>query len=213
MDRKNRYFTFSKISEARFRHLVRCFALDLTATETSAFTGLSVRSVNAIFLRIRQRLAEACERESPLAGPLEADESYFGPHRIRGKRGRGAGGKTIVFGLLKRGDRVYTEIVPNASKAVLQAVIRGKADPESLIHTDGWRGYDGLVDLGFDKHFRVHHGQNEFARGPNHMNGIESCLALRQKTYGQVQRNLQEDVLLAFEGNGISLQSSAWRPL
>ena len=80
----------------------------------------------------------------------------------------------IVFGLLKRGDRVDTEIVPNASKAVLQAVIRGKADTESLIHTDGWRGYDGLVDLGFDKHFRVHHGQNEFARGPNHINGIES---------------------------------------
>jgi transposase len=138
MDRKNRYFTFSKISEARFRHLVRCFALDLTATETSAFTRLSVRSVNAIFLRIRQRLAEACERESPLAGTLEADESYFGPHRIRGKRGLGAGGKTIVFGLLKRGDRVYTEIVPNASKAVLQAVIRGKPIRRaSFTPTDG----------------------------------------------------------------------------
>lgn len=148
--------------------------MDLTATETSVFTGLSIRTVNAIFLRIRQRLAEACEQESPLTGTLEADESYFGPHRIRGKRGRGAGSKTIVFGLLKRGDRVYTEIVPNASKGVLQAVIRGKADPESLIHTDGWRGYHGLVDLGFDKHFRVHHGQNEFARGSHHINGIES---------------------------------------
>ena len=87
MDRKNRYFTFSKISEARFRHLVRCFAMDLTATETSVFTGLSVRTVNAVFLRIRQRLTEACERESPLSGTLEVDESYFGPHRIRGKRG------------------------------------------------------------------------------------------------------------------------------
>ena len=88
MDQKNRYFTFSKISEARFRHLLRCLAMDLTATETSVFTGLSVRTVNAVFLRIRQRLAEACERESPLSGTLEADESCFGPHRIRGKRGR-----------------------------------------------------------------------------------------------------------------------------
>ena len=101
--------------------------MDLTATETSVFTGLSTRTVNAIFLLIRQRLAEACEQESPLTGTLEAEESSFGPHRIRGKRGRGAGSKTIVFGLLKRGDRVYTEIVPNASKGVLQAVIRGKA--------------------------------------------------------------------------------------
>ena len=39
--------------------------------------------------------------QSPFSGELEADESYFGPKRIWGKRGRGAGGKTIVFGLLK----------------------------------------------------------------------------------------------------------------
>lgn len=76
--------------------------------------------------------------------------------------------------MLKRDNEVYTEIVPNASKAALQAVIRGKASPESVLHTDGWRGYDGLVDLGFDKHFRVNHSDNEFARGSNHVNGIES---------------------------------------
>lgn len=98
----------------------------------------------------------------------------FGTKRIRGKRGRGAGGKTIVFGLLKRGDCVYTEIVPDASKATLQAIIRGKVDPNSIIHTDGWRGYDGLVDLGLEKHFRVNHGNNEFVKGSRHVNGIES---------------------------------------
>jgi len=64
--------------------------------------------------------------------------------------------------------------VPNATKAVLQAVIRGKVSPESVVHTDGWRGYDGLVDLGFDKHYRVLHDDNEFARGASHINGIES---------------------------------------
>jgi transposase len=170
----NKYFRHSKISEARFRHLVRCFVLDLTATQTAAITGISVRSVNMIFLRMRKRMAEACERNSPFQGEVEADESYFGPRRVRGRRGRGAGGKTIVFGLLKRGNEVYTEIVANASKAALQAVIRGRVRPESVLHTDGWRGYDGLVDLGFDKHFRVSHSDNEFVRGPQHVNGIES---------------------------------------
>jgi transposase len=123
---------------------------------------------------MRKRVAEACERNSPFQGEVEADESYFGPRRVRGRRGRGAGGKTIVFGLLKRGNEVYTEIVANASKAALQAVIRGRVRPESVLHTDGWRGYDGLVDLGFDKHFRVSHSDNEFVRGPQHVNGIES---------------------------------------
>ncbi len=33
---------------------------------------------------------------------------------------------------------------------------------------------DGLVDLGYKKHYRVHHGANEFAKGKRHINGIES---------------------------------------
>ena len=119
-------------------------------------------------------MAMVCEQQSPLAGAVEVDESYFGARRVRGKRGRGAYGKTIVFGLLKRDGRVYTEIVPDCTKATLQAVIRGRIAPETVIHSDGWRGYDGLVDIGFDKHFRVNHSANEFAKGEQHINGIES---------------------------------------
>ena len=170
---KNRYYRRSKISEAKFRQLVRCFALDFTAVSTAELTGLSVRSVNSIYLKIRGRVAESCELESPLQGAVEVDESYFGAHRVRGKRGRGAYGKTIVFGLLKRQGKVYTEIVPDCSKATLQGIIRGHVEPSTVIHSDGWRGYDGLVDIGFDKHFRVHHGENEFANGERHINGIE----------------------------------------
>jgi transposase-like protein len=171
---KNRYYSRSKITEAKFRQLVRCFALDFTASSTAELTGISVRSVNTIYLKIRQRLAESCELDSPLQGAVEVDESYFGAHRVRGKRGRGAYGKTIVFGLLKRHGKVYTEIVPDCSRATLQGIIRGRVEPDTVIHSDGWRGYDGLVDIGFDKHFRVHHGENEFANGDRHINGIES---------------------------------------
>jgi transposase-like protein len=170
----NRYFGFAKISEARFRLLLRCFSLDLTATQTAEMIGLSVRRTNDLFQRIRERLAIECEKVSPFKGELDADESYFGPRRVRGLRGRGAGRKTIVFGLLKRGDEVYTEIVPNASKAALQAVIRHRAKLDSIVHTDKWRGYDGLVDLGYEKHRGVNHGNHESALEPNHINGIES---------------------------------------
>lgn len=93
---------------------------------------------------------------------------------MRGKRGRGAGAKTIVFGLLKRDDSVYTEIVPSVTKVTLREAIRDHADLESVIHTDGWSGYDGLVDLGYERHHRVNHSNNEFAHGSNHINGIES---------------------------------------
>jgi len=171
---KNRYYRRSKISEAKFRQIICHFALDLTATNTAELCGVSVRSTNEIFQKIRHRIFEFCTTQSPFGGETEADESYFGAKRIRGKRGRGAGGKTIVFGLLKRRVSVYTEIVPDASKSTLQAIIREKVDPNSIIHTDGWRNYDGLVDIGVDKHFRVNHGNKEFARGSKHVNGIES---------------------------------------
>jgi transposase-like protein len=174
MTSKNRYYRRSKISEAKFRQILRYFCLDLTASDCAVLSGISLRSINPLYLRLRRRMAERCALVNPLKGELEADESYFGPKRIRGKRGRGAGNKTIVFGLLKRGKHVYTEIVPDASKPTLQAIIRGKADIASVIHTDGWPGYEGLVDMGFDKHYRVNHGANEFARGTRHVNGIES---------------------------------------
>jgi transposase len=174
MNVKNRYYRRSRISEKKLRQLLRCFAMDFTATDTATLTGISVRSVNSIYLKLRRRIAAVCEQQSPLQGAVEVDESYFGPRRVRGKRGRGAYGKTIVFGLLKRDGRVYTEIVPDCTKATLQGVIRGHITPDTVIHSDGWRGYDGLVDIGFDKHFRVNHGANEFARGEHHINGIES---------------------------------------
>jgi transposase len=174
MQLANRYYNRAKISEAKFRYVLRLFALDLTASDTARLTGLSVRSVNALYLRLRHRLLDWCPVPSELDGAVELDESYFGPRRVRGKRGRGASGKTIVFGLFKRGGQVYTEIVPDCSKKTLQAIIRGKIDASAMVNTDGWRGYDGLVDVGFDRHFRVRHGQDEFVVGASHINGIES---------------------------------------
>ncbi|TGE13480.1 transposase, partial [Hymenobacter elongatus] len=126
MQLANRYYKCSKISTLKFRYLLRLFALDLTASDTARLTGLSVRSVNDIYLRLRQRLGQLCPVPAELGGALELDESYFGPRRVRGKRGRGAGSKTIVFGLFQRAGRVYTEIVPDCSKATLQGIIRGK---------------------------------------------------------------------------------------
>lgn len=174
MERVNRYYKVAKISERRFKAILRFFDEDLSASQTARMTGVSVRSVNTIFLRVRQRLAEICEAQSPFSGTVEVDESYFGPRRVRGKHGRGAGGKTIVFGIFQREDRVYTQIVPNCRKTTLQKVIRGRVSLESVIHSDGWSGYDGLVDVGYSKHFRVRHHMNEFGVHNNHINGIES---------------------------------------
>lgn len=155
---KNRYYKRSRIAEKKFRQIIRYFSLDVSASDTARLTGISVRSINNIFIKLRIRLAEECEKQAQLIGQIEVDESYFGPKCIRGKRGRGAGSKTIVFGLFKRNGWVYTEILPDARKRTLQRVIRGKVSLNSVIHSDGWHGYHGLVDMGYAKHYRVEHG-------------------------------------------------------
>jgi transposase len=170
---KNKYVKRSHISERKFQQLVRLFSTDLDASQIAGLTGLNRNTVNRYLKKIRQCLVCYCDAQSPFSGEVEVDESFFGARRIKGKRGRGAFGKTIVFGIFQRNGYVYTEIVPNCSKATLQAVIRGKVELKSVIYSDSWRGYNGLVDVGYGKHLRVDHSKDEFAKGRNHINGIE----------------------------------------
>ena len=162
------------ISKAKFRHLIKAFSIDLTARQSASFLKLNTNTVNRYYRLFREVIAEDCRAMARQSGIIEVDESYFGARRVRGKRGRGAYGKTIVFGLFKRHGNVYTEIVPDCKKATLQRIIRGKVSVRSVINSDKWRGYNGLVDVGYKKHFQVEHGLNEFANGPHHINGIES---------------------------------------
>lgn len=166
-------FIRAKISKKKFHQILRAFALDLTATQIAALTNLNRNTVNRYLTLIRQAVAFFCEHESPFSGEIELDESYFGSRYVRGKRGRGALGKTIVFGIYKRNGKVYTEIVPNVRKDALMQIVKGKVSLQSVIHTDGFRSYDGIVHLGYQKHYRILHSDDKFAEGTNHINGIE----------------------------------------
>lgn len=170
---KNRYLRRSRITTRQFRTILRYFCHDETATKAALYSGLNRNTVNRLYVLMRRRIVELSIREGQELGEFEIDESYFGARRVRGKRGRGAAGKTPVFGVLKRGGKVYVNIVKNCSRDQLLPILRGKALEGSTIYSDGWRAYDGLILNGYD-HYRVHHHENEFARGKNHINGIES---------------------------------------
>jgi len=118
-------------------------------------------------------LVQFVKKNSPFFVFVEVEESYFGSRHVKGKRGRGASGKTIVFGIYKRNGKVYTRIVPDVSRASLQAVIKGKVTLDSVIHSDHWKAYNGLVDVGYMKHYRINHSV-EYANSVTHINGIES---------------------------------------
>ena len=148
---------------------LKLFELEMPVLKATKELGLSYKTTHKFFMHLRKAIAEQGE-ESLLEGEVEADESYFGGKR-KGKRGRGAAGKTPVFGILERNGQVRVEVVKDVKgETLLKAMIK-KVKRGSLIYTDKWKGYDGLVTFGF-RHERIDHSKR-FANGKVYINGIE----------------------------------------
>jgi len=165
-----------RISDKKFAFLIRSFAADLTALQTAKVALLNRNTINRYFGYFRRQIIAQALREreeQEITNGVEVDESYFGPRRQRGKRGRGAGKKTVVLGLLKRNGKVYAQIIPDASQAEILPIIRQTVKSGADIYTDGWRSYDALAIYGYN-HKKVNHQKNDFAHQDIHINGVES---------------------------------------
>lgn len=160
---------YSKLTKRQLDRLVEAFALGIPALTAADFAGVHRNTANKFFRRMRLRIAAECMRDATkLSGEVEVDESYFGGVR-KGKRGRAAAGKKIVFGILERGGRVRTVVVTDVTAATLMAEITEHTEKGCVYHTDTFRSYNSLSRFG--KHLQVNHG-HEF-RGHTHINGIE----------------------------------------
>ena len=170
--------------------------MDLTAAATSELLKLNRKTVNNYFTEFRELILEdSIQKHQKELGIFELDESYFGAKRVRGKRGRGAAGKTPVFGVLKREGKVFVSIVPRCSREELLPIIQGKILEGSTIHTDGWKAYDGLILNGYT-HYRVFHHENEFVRGKSHVNGIESFWSFAKRRLAKFNGLTDEKFIL-----------------
>lgn len=192
-----------RISNAKFRLIVLYFCLDFTALESSLLTGLNRHTVERYYTWFRGLIFKESLKEDKLSGEIEIDESYFGATRVRGKKGRGAMGKTPVVGLLKRNDRVYTKIVLNCTREELMPIIKGKVLPGATVYTDGWKSYDGLILSGY-RHKRIYHEKNQFAKKRNHVNGIESFWSFTKRRLRKFN-GVPKDKFLLY------LKESEWR--
>ena len=187
---------YNRLSKYKIEKIIKCFSEDLTASSTARILGINRNTINTYYDEFRKKLLlYSIEVTKQEYGEFELDESYFGAKRIRGKRGRGAAGKTPVFGLLKRNGKVYVTIVPNCTREELMPIIQGKILEGSTIHTDGWRAYDGLILNGYTHH-RVFHNENEFARGKSHVNGIESFWSFAKRRLAKFNGLTDEKFIL-----------------
>jgi transposase len=163
----------TKLSKNIQDKLIEHFVAGTTGRCASELVGVHRNTACYFFQRLRLLIVAQTEREANevFGGEIEVDESYFGGTR-KGKRGRGAGGKVPVFGLLKRGGKVYTKIIPDASSASLMPIIERKIIPDSIVYSDCWRAYNAL-DVSDFHHHRINHSKL-FADKQNHINGIEN---------------------------------------
>jgi transposase len=166
-----------RISRQKYTILFSSFVADVSALTASEIAGVNRKTADRYYSIFRTAIFEHAHKERltcNLKNGIELDESYFGPRRVRGKRGRGAGRKIIVFGLLKRNGAVYTQIIPTAQRKAVMPIIRKVVASGSDIYSDGWRSYDALAVYGYN-HKQVKHDENEFARTDGtHINGVES---------------------------------------
>ena len=171
----------SRLTPRQQGKLIEHFVLGATARAASEVVEVNVKTATAFFMGLRQLIAGNLPSYE-LSGEVEADESYFGGVR-KGTRGRGAAGKVAVFGLLKRGGKVYTAIISNAKTETLLPIIAEKVTPDSIVYTDYFRSYNAL-DVSDFHHRRINHSKL-FARGKNHINGIENF-------WNQAKRHLRK---------------------
>ena len=153
--------------------MLEFFVLEVTARSAADVLGIQPNSAALFYKKIREVIVHYLVAESTAVfeGSIELDESYFGGVR-KGKRGRGAAGKTAVFGILKRGGKIYTQVVPDTKGATLMPIIKGKVAPDSVIYTDSYRSYNAL-DVSRFHHHRINHSKL-FSDGKNHINGVEN---------------------------------------
>ena len=193
----------SRLSWYKQERLIEHFVSGSTARCAAIIIGVNRKTAAYYFHRLRELIAYHCEQDAHefFDGEIEVDESYFGGHR-KGKRGRGSAGKIPVFGLLKRGGRVYTKIIPNAKSATLIPIIEHKVVPDSIVYSDCWRGYN-VLDVSEFKHYRINHSKL-FADQHNHINGIENF-------WNQAKRHMRKFNGIPKAHFGLYLKECEWR--
>ena len=190
----------SRLSWYKQERLIEHFVSGSTARTAAIFVGVNKTTAAYYFRRLRE-LIVLHEPRYQFSGKVEADESYFGGQR-KGKRGRGASGKVAVFGLLKRGGKVYTVIIPDAKTKTLVPIIEESVVPDSVVYTDTFRSYDAL-DVSDFYHMRINHSKI-FAHRQNHINGIENF-------WNQAKRHMRKFNGVPREHFELFLKECEWR--
>jgi len=205
-----------RLSKEKWKKIIFWFVLDQPILRIEEQTGISHYSVIKATNILRQIMAKDVPRI--FSGTVEVDETYLGGQKKNkrksqlrkekeifgreSKRGFGTT-KQAVFGILARSGRVYARLVDDTEAKDLIPIISKKVKPGSRICSDAWRAYTGLATKGY-LHRTVEHGEKEYVRGKNHINGLEGF-------FGYLKRKLAAKGGVRREYLSLFLSEYVWR--
>lgn len=140
----------------------------VSAMELQRQTGVTYKCAWRICKQVRFLMTQGNE---PLQGVVEMDETYVGGVRP-GKRGRGAEGKTPVFGMVERKGKVRAVVVSDVKTKTLMPIVLSSVKKGAVISTDEGNNYNRLKENCYE-HGTVKHGKGQYANGMFHSNTIE----------------------------------------
>jgi len=145
----------------------------ISAKQIQRETGVTYKTAWRMFTQIRKLFDE---RHGQLRGEVEVDETYVGGVR-RGRRGRGAEGKSKVIGAVERNGKVVAQVVPDVRRHTLVPFMASAVDRNAVLFTDEFPSYDHMTRLGYT-HLRIEHHAKRYVRGKVHTNSIEGFWSL-----------------------------------
>jgi transposase-like protein len=156
----------------------------ISSCEIARDLGITQKSAWHMAHRIRYALHHGSFEK--MTGHIEVDETFIGgkarnmhvAQRRRRITGTGTKDKTAVMGILERGGKVRTVVVPNRKKHALQAEVRKHVEAGAALYTDALMSYNGLA--GDYAHQVVDHAV-EYVSGACHTNGLENFWSLLKR--------------------------------
>ena len=174
-------------------YLVAQTRTGISAKQLERELGVTYKTAWRMFKMIRTRLDETGDAFGSNGGNVEVDETYVGGVR-KGKRGRGAAGKTAVVGAAERKGRVKARVVPNTQSETILPFVDKTVDATAVINTDEYAAYNKLEARGYE-HVRINHSSGEFVAGDIHTNTIEGFWAQIKNAVRGVHHGVAPDYL------------------
>jgi len=195
MATNNRYIYHARISEAKFRQIVKLFCLDLNAVQIAEISHLSRNSINKYLKALRERIVELCDLEYKANGIKNFSTSpsikmQQIPNEKPNKKNNSA-----IFGIIHKDKHIYTQVLPNFISDEINQVLTGKKNLTDLRFGDLLDVFDCLVDIGHGKYLLIN-GKSGHGVNSHRFNSVEGFFGYSKQRLLNI--NYKDDKIFKF---------------